>query len=240
MGKVPVHDHTLSYQAISTKSPHGLQCLKALFSEYDSSDPSRMRLNSLLSRDFQDTANGNDRSVGREEAIESIISERAKCTKHQIDLKYALCVENSGSSHTVFFEGVRFLFLEGDSDWTRIPISGRLEVRIKENRFSLKEAVAEIASRKMTSDDSQLVRRDLTRPSMTAISLVESPVSNLQHSTSQIALPGVPELPAVASTLTDNKSLPPYNSPEPLKGFVTGTPTVTTGSSVDGEPFLKQ
>src|SRR5262249_11706661 len=107
-------------------------------------------------------------------------------------------------------------------------------------RFSLKEAVAEIATRKMTSDNSQLVKRDLTRSSLTAISPVESPVSNLQHSTSQVGLPGVPELPAVASALADNKSLPPYNSPEPVKGASTGTPTATTGSSVDGEPFLKQ
>ncbi|KIX08652.1 uncharacterized protein Z518_03309 [Rhinocladiella mackenziei CBS 650.93] len=247
MGKIQVQEHTQSYQAISTKSPHGLRCLKVLFSEYDSSQPSRLILNSLFAKDFQDNENGTDRSVGRDEAIDNIISSRARCTKHQMDLKHAWCVENSGSSHTVFFEGIRFMFLDGDSDWTRVPFSGRIEVRIKENRFTLKDAVVEVVTRRMTSDTGQLVSRDLQqqRPqrrtsSSSPISPIESPMGTLRRSTSKIAIPAVSELPAVTTSLMETKSLPSYQSSELLKGAAIGTPTVISGSSGDGELMLKQ
>jgi hypothetical protein len=52
MGKVVVHEHTGSYQAITTKSPHGLQCLKKLFLEYDHETPNRGLLENLFARDF--------------------------------------------------------------------------------------------------------------------------------------------------------------------------------------------
>jgi len=52
MPKVQVHEHTSSYQAITTKSPHGFQCLKRLFLEYDHDVPNRAMLENLLARDF--------------------------------------------------------------------------------------------------------------------------------------------------------------------------------------------
>ncbi|OQU97447.1 hypothetical protein CLAIMM_03378 [Cladophialophora immunda] len=253
MSKVQLHDHSASYHAITTKSPQGLQCLKRLFLEYDNANPSRANLNSLFSRDFTDNENESERNIGRDEAIETIISTRAKCSRHQIDLKRATCLVNSGSSHTVFFEGVRFMMfaatpdgsdaelpvVEDRSNWTRVPFSGRMDVRVKENKFSLKEAVAEIVSRRVTSDNSVLVKRDLMARtnSMPFGSPAESPLARLQStSTSQVGLPAnVSELPAVISTpLGDTKSLPAYPS------SATGTPTVTSGSSVDGDQLMKR
>ncbi|KIW90924.1 uncharacterized protein Z519_08707 [Cladophialophora bantiana CBS 173.52] len=254
MSKVQLHDHTGSYQAITTKSPQGLQCLKRLFLEYDNANPSRANLNSLFSRDFTDNENESERNIGRDEAIQTIISTRAKCSRHQIDLKRATCLVNSGSSHTVFFEGVRFMMfaatqeggsdaelpvVEDKSDWTRVPFAGRIEVRVKENKFSLKEAVAEIVSRRVTSDNSMLIKRDLMSRtnSMPLVSPGESPLARLHStSTSQIGLPtNVSELPAAISAPSgDTKSLPPYRS------SATGTPTVTSGSSVDGDQSGKR
>jgi len=253
--KVHLHEHALSYPAIPNKAPHGLLCLKALFGEYDSSVPSRTRLTELFAPDFQDNMNGSDRSFGRDETIEAIISSRRRCTRHQIDLKHAWCVEHSSSHHTVFFEAVRFMYLEGDADWTKVPISGRIEVRIKDSRFSLKDAVAQIATRRLTSDTSHLVKRELTpqRSASTPLSPVQTPAdSTTAYSTSQTALPvagvGVSELPASISTagMNDTKSLPPYTAPypapDPVKGGPstgTGTPTLTSGSSVTTEPVEK-
>ncbi|KAK6384619.1 hypothetical protein LTS17_002182 [Exophiala oligosperma] len=206
--KVHVTEHTGAYNAISHKSPHGLQCLKILFSEYDSSNPSRMALNDLLTVDFQDNTNGSDRNTG----------------------------QNSGSSQTVFFEAVRFMVLDGDEDWTRIPLSGRIEVKVKENRFKLKDAVAQISSRRMTSDASQLVKRDLSRTATTT-TLPMSPAHtssvDLQPSTSQLVLANVPELPAANNTPSDTKSPPSYRKSQSSKDGPTRTPTVTSGSSVD-------
>ncbi|OAG42824.1 hypothetical protein AYO21_02775 [Fonsecaea monophora] len=252
MSKVQLHDHSASYHAITTKSPQGLQCLKRLFLEYDNTNPSRANLNSLFSRDFTDNENESERNIGRDEAIETIISHRARCSRHQIDLKRATCLVNSGSSHTVFFEGVRFVMfaspegseaelpvVEDKSTWTRIPFSGRMEVRVKENKFSLKEAVAEIVSRRVTSDNSALVKRDLMARtnSMPIASPSESPLARLQStSTSQLNFPSnVSELPAVISTIPgDTKSLPPYHS------SIRETPTVTSGSSVDGDQLASR
>ncbi|KAK5553745.1 hypothetical protein LTR46_008291 [Exophiala xenobiotica] len=231
--KVHIYEHTSSYNAISHKSPQGLQCLKALFSEYDSSNPSRIKLNDLFTDDFHDNTNGSDRNTGRDETIDSIISSRAKCTRHQIDLKHAWCLENSGSSQTVFFEAVRFMYLDGDSDWTRIPLSGRIEVRVKENKFSLKDAIAQISSRRMTSDTSQLMRKEMWRASM-PLSPAEMSTPGLRPSNSQLAQPKVSELPA-ARTLSsiDNEPLPDYRKSQSSKDASTRTPTVTSGSSVD-------
>ncbi|KIW20967.1 hypothetical protein PV08_01546 [Exophiala spinifera] len=230
--KVHVTEHTGSYNAISHKSPHGLQCLKILFSEYDSSNPSRLALNDLLTADFQDNTNGSDRNTGREETIDTIISSRAKCTRHQIDLKHAWCIENSGSSHTVFFEAVRFMILDGDQDWTRVPLSGRIEVKVKENRFTLKDAVAQISSRRMTSDASQLVKKDLSRTATTKtvpLSPAQTPSLDLQPSTSNLVLGSVSELPAAHNVSTEIKSPPSYRKSQSSKG----EPTVTSGSSLD-------
>ncbi|OAP62821.1 hypothetical protein AYL99_02048 [Fonsecaea erecta] len=245
MSKVHLYDHSASYHAITSKSPQGLQCLKRLFIEYDNPNPSRANLNSLFARDFTDNENESERTFGRDEAIETIISTRAKCSRHQIDLKRATCLINSGSSHTVFFEGVRFMMfggaLQDGSDaelpvmdekinWTRVPFAGRMEVRVKENRFSLKEAVAEIVSRRVTSDNSVLIKRDLAARSNSMP--FASPAS---MSTTHLGLPSnVSELPGVISAGPgDIKALVPYVS------SVRGTPTVTSGSSVDGDHFGK-
>ncbi|KAI1608193.1 hypothetical protein EDD37DRAFT_185542 [Exophiala viscosa] len=245
--KVYVTEHTLSYTSISNKSPQGLQCLKSLFFQYDSPNPSRMELNHLLAPDFQDNTNGSDRNVGREETVDAIVSARTTCIKHQIDLKHAWCIENSGSSHTVFFEAARFMLMEGDSDWTKVPISGRIEVKIKENRFKMKDAIAQITSRRMTSDASQLVRRGVQRMSTMPLSPAETPFSpretpsspaaetsssNSQPSTSRYNFPSASELPAIRTTSHKaDETLPAYNSPSKDVDISNGSPTLMSGSS---------
>ena len=266
MPKVQIHEHTTSYQAITVKSPHGLVCLKRLFLEYDSPEPSRTALENLFARDFTDNENESTRSIGREEAIDYILSTRQKCAKHQIDLKRAMCIEyEDHRRHDVFFEGVRFMLLsslgdrqvesrmlEDEGQWIRIPFSGRLEVRVKENRFRLKEAVIEVVSRRTVEDKSALVKRDMMMLRRAGSTLTLGPASPRseglssdstlqQHQTgsvSQVALPpaGVNELPAMvsASRLADNRSLPPYQSSG------TRTPTVTSEGSVVGEDKFVQ
>ena len=258
MPKVQVYEHTTSYQAITSKSPHGLRCLKTLFLEYDNPDPNRSVLQNLLARDFTDNENESTRSIGRDEAIEHIISTRQKCSRHQIDLKRAMCIEHEGRRQEVFFEGVRHMLLsfpedredelpivEDKGDWIRVPFSGRIEVRVKENRFTLKESIIEVVARRLTEDKSALVKRDLAlrRADSTMSALNLGPVSPLSEDqrlsaaalqssrslgASQIGLPqgGASELPAMVATLTgDSKGLPPYRST---------TPTVASGSSVTG------
>jgi len=202
------------------------------------------------------------RSIGREEAIQNIISSRQKCSRHQIDLKRAVCIEHDAKRHEVLFEGVRFMLfpferdrevelpiVEDKGDWVRVPFSGRLEVRVKENRFTMKDAVAEIVGRRWTADNAQLVRREMMArratttsemgPNQAVSPMTDSPVvgsgsgsASLQRNqstgASQIGLPGgMSELPAALSALTmsDSKSLPPYPHSE------VGTPTVISGSS---------
>ena len=253
--KVYVTEHTLSYTSISNKSPQGLQCLKSLFFQYDSANPSRMELNHLLAPDFQDNTNGSDRNVGREETVDAIVSTRTTCTKHQIDLKHAWCIENSGSSHTVFFEAARFMMMEGDSDWTKVPISGRIEVKIKENRFKMKDAIAQITSRRMTSDASQLVRRGVQRMSTMPLSPAETPLpfspretplspaadtssSTSQPSTSRYNFPSASELPALhTASHKPDETLPAYNSPSQDVDIIKQSPTLISGSS--SEPLEK-
>ncbi|KIV87829.1 hypothetical protein PV11_03349 [Exophiala sideris] len=250
--KVYVTEHTLSYTSISNKSPQGLQCLKSLFFQYDSLNPSRMELNHLLAPDFQDNTNGSDRNVGREETIDAMVDSRTTYTKHQIDLKHAWCIENSGSSHTVFFEAARFMLMEGDSDWTKVPISGRIEVKIKENRFKMKDAIAQITSRRMTSDASQLVRRDVQRlssmplspaetpfsPRETPLSPAETPSSTSQPPTTRYNFPSASELPAIHTTSQKpDDTLPAYNSPSRDVDTINGSPTFVSGSS--SEPLEK-
>ncbi|OCT45328.1 hypothetical protein CLCR_06035 [Cladophialophora carrionii] len=254
MPKVQIHEHTTSYHAITTKSPHGFQCLKKLFLEYDSGNPSRPALEGLLARDFTDNENESERSIGREEAIVNIASSRQRCSRHQIDLKRAICIEHDAKRHEVLFEGVRFMLFSSDrnreveipvvadkGEWIRVPFSGRIEVRVKENKFSMKDAVIEIVSRRWTIDNSQLVKREIVARKPVEPGSDTGPVSPMSNasgslqmtqstSTPQIGLPGgVSELPAALSGLimTDSKSLPPYPH------SATGTSTVS-GSSIDG------
>ncbi|KEF53347.1 uncharacterized protein A1O9_10322, partial [Exophiala aquamarina CBS 119918] len=163
MPKVQFFEHVGSYAAISKKAPQGFQCLKQLLSFYDSDNPNRTALDALLAPGFHDTENGSDRTISRAEAIEDILTTRDKYRKHQFDLKHAYCLEHTGSHHTVFFESVRFLSVVGSNDWIKVPVSGRLEVKVTENKFTLKDAVAIITARAMTSDTSQLVARDLQK-----------------------------------------------------------------------------
>ncbi len=140
---------------------------------------------------------------------------------------------------------VELPIVEDKGDWIRVPFSGRIEVRTKENRFKLKESVIEVISRRWTVDNSQLVRRDMLAKRTTDIgsdfNLGQSPASPVSHASgslsrnqtgnSTIGMPGgMSELPAALSGLvvsSDTKSLPPY------PGSV-GTPTERTGSSVAG------
>jgi len=262
MPKVQIHEHTTSYQAITTKSPHGFICLKKLFLEYDNPEPSRAALESLFARDFTDNENESTRSIGREEAIEHIISIRQKCSRHQTDLKRAICIEHDDhKKQEVLFEGVRFMQMsspgepEPDTpmsddrdrgDWTRVPFSGRLEVRVKENRFRLKDAVIEVVSRRTVEDKSALVKKDMLLRNAQITMNSMGPVSPLSEgrlsepmlhryqtaSTSQVGLPpvGATELPAASATIpADNRSLPPYQS--------TGTRTPTEGSVAGDDKF---
>ncbi|KIW64532.1 hypothetical protein, variant [Phialophora macrospora] len=207
-----------------------------------------------------DNENESERSIGREEAIVNIISSRQRCSRHQIDLKRAICIEHDAKRQEVLFEGVRFMLFTAHGDkevelpvvedkgqWIRLPFSGRIEVRVKENKFSLKDAVIEIVGRRWTIDNSQLVKREMLARKTVEVGSdtgPTSPMSNasesLERSQSvnmpQIGLPGgMSELPAALSGLamTDSRSLPPYPH------SATGTSTVS-GSSIDGgDRFLK-
>ena len=243
MPKAIFHEHVGSYAAIPKRAPQGLHCLKVLLSQYDIETPNRMVLNDLLAPGFQDTENGSERTVNREEAIEAILGSRAQCIKHQFDLKHAYCIEHSGAHHTVFFESVRFMLLHGNTDYIRVPVAGRIEVKITENRFKMKDAVASITARNMTHDQTQLARRGLVKsPSVsTALNPADLGDMKFNYSTSQVDVPRVPELPAPISPPAEEKPLPVYRNFGSSSGGVTRTPTVTsgTGSSVDAEQGTK-
>jgi hypothetical protein len=275
MPKCPVYEHHASYASIANKHPHGLRLLKALFLEYDNSIPNRDRLEQLFSADFTDNENDSARNIGREEAIDAIITSRRRVLKHQMDLKRAICIEHEGKSarHEVFFEGVRHMFFPVDEpsdptseekgEWIRTPFAGRIEVKVKENRFQFKDPVIEIISRKWTVDNSALVKRDMMRRSMTAASKSNvnlpvtpsmtnlgpaSPVSPQEsvsvsdrierHDTgnSQIGIGGLTELPAAISSLAVHDGKPPsYKSGASAAGVQRSNTVNTMESSIQGE-----
>jgi hypothetical protein len=41
----------------------------------------------------------------------NIISSRQRCSRHQIDLKRAICIEHDAKKQEVLFEGVRFMLV---------------------------------------------------------------------------------------------------------------------------------
>ena len=64
-----------------------------------------------LRRTQTDNENESERSIGREETIQNIISSRHQCTRHQMDLKRAVCIEHEPKRQEVLFEGVRFMLV---------------------------------------------------------------------------------------------------------------------------------
>lgn len=239
MPKVQFHEHVGAYAAISKKAPQGFQCLKLLLSMYDAESPNRMVLNDLLAPGFQDTENGSDRSISRDEAIDAILTTREKYIKHQFDLKHAYCLEHTNSHHTVFFESVRFLLVKGSTDWIKVPVSGRLEVKVSENRFTLKDAVAIITARAMTSDTSQLVARELQKSPRSPVTPAEFPDLAANQSTTKVEVPSVPELPAAVAVPQEEKPLPGLRPANSTTTGVTRTPTVTSGSSAELDSSTK-
>lgn len=130
------------------------------------------------------------------------------------------------------------MLFQGDSDWTKVPVSGRIEVKIKENRFSLKDAIAQITSRTMTSDASQLVKRESRRVSSMPISPAETPFSTLQTPASRFNFSPASELPALHTTTPKAEdTLLTHHSPSYDVDTTNGSLTMVSGSS--GEPLEK-
>lgn len=235
MGKVHFHSHVGSYANISNKAAQGLQSLRALLSEYDNENPTRIYLCELLAHNFHDIENGSDRAITREEAIQNIISTRSKCAKHQFDLKHAWCVENSGTSQTVFFESIRFLLLKGDTEWIRIPIAGRLEVSVTENKWTLKDAKSVITARSLTFDNSQLLARGLTEALPTQNLSQRASVAALPNQRSGSSIVSDP-IPGVAE-LDQNIALPQYkafsHSEKSTNSDLGASTKRTTGAELD-------
>jgi hypothetical protein len=143
LSRSQVREHTGSYQTVPANARHGLQCLRALFEEEDSHSPSRAKLTAVLAKDFRDLENGNERSKGREDVIELIMSRRTRYHKYQTDIAQAWCITNSNKTQTVLFEGIRFIVFQNDTEWVRIPLAGRLEVRVTSG-----DSNAEVVQRK--------------------------------------------------------------------------------------------
>lgn len=239
MTKVTLTEHVGSYTAISKKAPQGLQALKLLLSIYDLEVPNRAVLDELLAPGFHDTETGSDRTISRHEAIEVILTTREKYTKHQFDLKHAYCLEYTGSHHTVFFEAVRFLFPPGSTEWVKVPVSGKLEVKITQNRLMLKDAVVVITARTMTSDTSQLVARDMLQSPRSPAMTSDLPDLAANRSTTKLETPNVPELPTAVAVPREDKSLLGLRPSGSTTTGVTRTPTVTSGSSAELDASTK-
>ncbi|KAK5044437.1 hypothetical protein LTR84_011251 [Exophiala bonariae] len=233
MPKVTLTEHVGSYTAISKKMPQGLQALKLLLSLYDLDIPDRAALEELLAPSFHETENGSDRTISRSEVIEAIVTIRDKYSKHQFDLKHAYCMEYTGSHHTVFFEAVRFLFLQGSTNWVKVPVSGKLDVKITQNRLMLKDAVVVITARTMTSDTSQVVARDLMQSPRSPTLTSDLPDLTANRSSVRLDTPSVPELPAAVAVPREEKPLPGLRTTGSSNTGVTRTPTVTSGSSAE-------
>ncbi|PVI01159.1 hypothetical protein DM02DRAFT_654808 [Periconia macrospinosa] len=154
--RAQVREHTGSYQTITAASPVGLQCLKAFFEEEDSMSPNGVKLKTILAKDFRQFENGNERSRSRDVVIGLITSRKTRYRNYQTDIAQAWCVMNHNKTHTVLFEGIRFVVLLNDTEWIRIPLSGRIEVRpITING----KDTGEVVLRKMTFDLSTFWRR---------------------------------------------------------------------------------
>ena len=91
--------------------------------------PRQAKLETILAKDFRDLENGYERSKGREDIIELVVSRQSRYSKYQTDLTQAWCITNSNKTQTVLFESIRFIVFQRDTEWVRIPLAGRLEVR---------------------------------------------------------------------------------------------------------------
>jgi hypothetical protein len=177
LSRSQVREHTGTYQTVASNAPYGLQCLKNLFEQEDSSSPDKAKLETVLAKDFRDLENGNERSKSREDIIELIMSRRSRYSKYQTDLTRAWCITNSNKTQTVLFESIRFIVLQRDTEWIRIPLSGRLEVRACTVDG---KAGGEIVLRKLTMDLSAFWKRKAELESISPIStptLINSPPS---------------------------------------------------------------
>lgn len=144
-----IHQHSGSYQTIPKTAAQGLICLKALCQEEDAEIPSATVLNTLLASDFRDVENGSERSKGRSDVISLIVSRRSRYQKYQTDVMQAWCLVGPNKMHTVLFEGIRFIMFRDDTEWIRIPVSGRIEVRTMVHGGT---SAGEIVFRKLTLD----------------------------------------------------------------------------------------
>lgn len=239
MPKVTLTEHVGSYTAISKKMPQGLQALKLLLSIYDLDVPNRALLEELLAPSFHDTETGSDRTISRNEAIDAIATIREKYSKHQFDLKHAYCMEYTGSHHSVFFDAVRFLFLQSSTNYIKVPVSGKIDVKITQNRLMLKDAVVVITARTMTSDTSQLVAKDLTQSPRSPTLNSDLPDLAAHRSSTRLDTPSVPELPAAVAVPQEEKPLPGLRPTGSTTTGVTRTPTVTSGSSAELDASTK-
>lgn len=156
LGRTQVREHTGSYQTIQVNAPLGLQCLKSLLEEEDSRNPNRSKLSTTLAKDFRDLENGSERSKGREDIIELITSKHTRYRKYQTDLAHTWCITNANKTQTVLFEGIRFIMLQKDTEWIRIPLSGRIEVR---STVLNGKTSGEVIQRKVTLDSSGFWKR---------------------------------------------------------------------------------
>jgi hypothetical protein len=169
LSRSQVREHTGTYQTVAPNAPYGLQCLKNLFEQEDSSSPDKAKLETILAKDFRDLENGNERSKGREDIIELIMSRRSRYSKYQTDLTQAWCITNSNKTQTVLFESIRFIVFQRDAEWVRIPVAGRLEVRACTVDG---KAGGEIVLRKLTMDLSAFWKR---RTELESISPISTP-----------------------------------------------------------------
>ena len=188
LSRSQVREHTGTYQTVGTNAPYGLQCLKNLFEEEDSSSPDRAKLKTILAKDFRDLENGNERSKAREDVIELIMSRRSRYSKYQTDLTQAWCITNSNKTQTVLFEAIRFIVLQRDTEWVRIPLAGRLEVRPCTIDG---KASGEVVLRKLTMDLSAFWKR---KANLENISTTLVPVITKRETLSPVPLQY--ELPA--------------------------------------------
>jgi hypothetical protein len=210
LSRSQVREHAGTYQTIAPNAPYGLQCLKRLFEQEDSSLPNKLKLQTILAKDFRALENGNERSKGREDIIELILSRRSRYSKYQTDLTQAWCITNPNKTQTVLFESIRFIIFQKDTEWVRIPLAGRLEVRA----YTVAgKTTGEIVLRKLTMDLSAFWKRK------TELDGIVSPTPTPTLGNSYLSVdrtPQVQELPAFVPGMPSSPV--PDQQPIPVDG----------------------